>query len=1124
MESLVLSVKGLYTNSNEASAVPLGALSRGDNVVVNKDGLAEPRRGFDRLAFSLPLSTDRAIKLLQYQNTLLVHYRTTQLGHYSDTSGVVPYIGSYSSPDPKLALIKSAEANQNLYLTSTKGIQKIDKVTSNPYQAGMFKGLDINASASASVSGFMSNNAQVAYRLIWGITDANNNLVRGFPSQRAVISNTSGSVQNVSVVSTVPAGVTVNNFYQLYRGNQSPSALTNATGTIQDLSFAAVVGGTPGNAVTVSYTNGGSIVVSVIGNAVSVQIVSGTSTAAQVLAAINASAAALAVISASLTGAANAAQTAPATITLSGGTITLVTPDDNMQLVFEGSTTGSTLSTLGANTDITYTSVLSGLLGDTVHVSYITGGTAGAEVVTALPSTLVFQDITYTSVALGGPGNLANITYTSGGVAGAEVVTVYGNSIRVQIASGVSTATQVLAAINASPGALNVVSALITGTPANPQTAAGPTSLSGGTVQIQIQSGVSTATQVLAALKASVNGSSIVSAIISGVGSNTQTAPVSPTALSGGLATVTILDQTPDSLRGAALYTDQTQDGILQSNELPPYANDVAVFRNCLFFGNTRTKQVLPFTILAVGGSLGLQSGDTITIAGTTYTAGGSEILTGAGSPQFQVFTGGSAAQNINDTALSLVRVINRCTANSSVYAFYVSSPSGLPGQIQIEERILGGAAYNITVSAHRTAYSPTMPTLATDPPVVSTNQVNLNGLMYSKQQQPDAVPSVNILFVGSASARILRILALRDALFILKEDGIFRCSGADPTTFAIDLVDNTAILLAPESAVTLSNQIYALTTQGVVAISDTGVEVVSRQIENQILSLFGNALQPLRDHSFGIGYESDREYILWTVSDAVDTVANQAFVYNIFTKAWTRWTRTQGPGLILMADNRMYVSDPLSNFINQERKTGDYTDYIDEALPVTIISASNFVVTVNDSSFAAIGDLLFQSNNVASLITAVDVANGLITVADNLPWDPLSPAFVCKAISTLVEWTPNAANGQPGYSKQWAEAALQFKQNGFYNSSFNFYSEISTGVDFVPVTGSGNGTWGKFLWGLVSWGGISPRRQIRTYIPLEKQRCGLLSVQFACKEAWATFALEGVALSFRYVSTRTSN
>lgn len=65
-------------------------------------------------------------------------------------------------------------------------------------------------------------------------------------------------------------------------------------------------------------------------------------------------------------------------------------------------------------------------------------------------ASLVSNGITWTAVTMGSAGNSITIAVVAGGTAGAEVVTVSGNAISVQIESGVSTRTQVLTAVQAS--------------------------------------------------------------------------------------------------------------------------------------------------------------------------------------------------------------------------------------------------------------------------------------------------------------------------------------------------------------------------------------------------------------------------------------------------------------------------------------------------------------------------------------------------------------------------------------------------------------------------------------------------------------------------------------------------
>lgn len=100
---------------------------------------------------------------------------------------------------------------------------------------------------------------------------------------------------------------------------------------------------------------------------------------------------------------------------------------------------------------------------------------------TAKFATLVKQDLTFTAFAAGQNGNKTSIDYTTGGTAGSEVVTVVGSAISVQIADGVSTATQVKAAIDGFPAAAALVTVAISGVGGNAQTATGAAQfLSGG--------------------------------------------------------------------------------------------------------------------------------------------------------------------------------------------------------------------------------------------------------------------------------------------------------------------------------------------------------------------------------------------------------------------------------------------------------------------------------------------------------------------------------------------------------------------------------------------------------------------------------------------------------------------
>jgi len=84
---------------------------------------------------------------------------------------------------------------------------------------------------------------------------------------------------------------------------------------------------------------------------------------------------------------------------------------------------------------------------------------------------LAVQDLTYTAVAADSAGESVTIAYTAGATAGSEVVTVTGSAVSIQIESGVSTATQVKTKYDLSAAAVALATCAISGTAGDAQTA-----------------------------------------------------------------------------------------------------------------------------------------------------------------------------------------------------------------------------------------------------------------------------------------------------------------------------------------------------------------------------------------------------------------------------------------------------------------------------------------------------------------------------------------------------------------------------------------------------------------------------------------------------------------------------
>lgn len=592
-------------------------------------------------------------------------------------------------------------------------------------------------------------------------------------------------------------------------------------------------------------------------------------------------------------------------------------------------------------------------------------------------------------------------------------------------------------------------------------------------------------------------------------------ATVTSTDLTNGYVQFT--DSTPDSLRGANLYTSTNEEGISQANDPPPYAKDFCLFRNFGIYVNVKSKQRKKLTILAVGAPSGVQIGNTLTIGGITFTAAAAEVIA---TGTFQVFTTGTAAQNIADTANSLIRVINRYATNTVTYAYLLSGPNDLPGQMLLEERGTGGSSFAITASANGTAYSPALPTSGTT--VSSSQDIYKNGVMIAKEGQFEAVPQINLIFAGTASAEILRIIPLREYALILKQDGIYRLTGTSLSSMQIQPFDVTVNLIAPDTAVSLSNEVWGLFDQGVCSISDTGTNVRSRPIENVTKMLVSLAPTAVKTVSFGIAYETDRKYILSLPSSSGDTSTNQQYIFHTFTNAWTRWTRTATAGTVDKVDDRIYFGNSDSNTASYERKDNTYTDYVDESFGVSITASSGKTITLNSVTGITVGDVLYQSSSAASIITSINLGAIQVTVADTLTWT-VAAASILPAINSTIQWKPMVA-GNPAYVRQYSEGNIVFKRARFNTGAVNMYSDVSQGFESTPlITGFTVATWGTFPWGNQPWGGVNRPRSARFLVPQNKQMCSQLSARLELRNGYSNWAVEGLTMSYNDVNQEVS-
>ena len=570
-------------------------------------------------------------------------------------------------------------------------------------------------------------------------------------------------------------------------------------------------------------------------------------------------------------------------------------------------------------------------------------------------------------------------------------------------------------------------------------------------------------------------------------------------------------DDQPEAFLGASLYTNPSQEGIGNSNSVIPAALDIAEFRDSMFYANIAEAQQFTLTILALP-----TVGDTITIAGVVMTAHASEVTS---SNYFLTGT------TLTDCALSIIRVFNRyCYVHAlSYYAENISSATGIPGIISFQASNPGlGSLFHLT-SSNGVAYKPALPVSGTT--ISSTGDYSPNGIAFSKTQQPEAVPMQNRIYVGSKDKAILRIIPLRDSLFILKEDGIYRLYGTDPTNFQVALLDSTANCIAPETAVVMNNMIFSLTTQGVVTISETGVTIMSRAIESDLIGLLALQLNVPREQtylwttSFAVAYESARSYHLFLPSTADDHYPTQCYRYNTLTNNWTRWVLSKYCGGVNPVDDRMYLGNVSNSWLDVENKNFSSFDYADYVKTITITGVTSKTVSMASTAGLVAGMVLYQSSILWGEIASV--AAGSVTMKYAIAFANAA-ADVVSPIPCSIKWAP-CTFANPGLSKQVREISVLMLSDFFGYGTVSFETEISPAIAYETVSGCMSAPWGQFPWGQAPWGmSAKPRRRsVRVMVPRIHQRCSMMTIGFQHDVCFSPWQIQGISVIGNNVSER---
>jgi len=600
-----------------------------------------------------------------------------------------------------------------------------------------------------------------------------------------------------------------------------------------------------------------------------------------------------------------------------------------------------------------------------------------------------------------------------------------------------------------------------------------------------------------------------------------------------GAATITITDITPSSLLGASLYTNQGQDGILQSNYRPPWAMDICTFKQYAFYANTRTPHIASATLISAGALNGADAmipGDTITFTSVEF-GGATFTLTAAAANnaalgEFEVSDTANPAFDIQVTASNIALIANGYASNTFLAAYYTSTNSELPGKLRFDKLDFSQDAFTIT-SSRSSCWEQALP-------IDSNNETRPNRIYFSKFNQPEAVPVVNYLDVGSANQPINRIIPLRDGVMVLKQDGIFRISNAAPP-FTVTPIDYNIRILADNSAAELDNKVYFLSDQGVVALSDSDAQIMSFVLDKTIIENTSPTLFPnLKAIAWGIAYQSDRKYILFMPNTGSELQPTQQYVYNHLTQVWTRWTLGASCGIIFRKDSKMYLgsvnSAPTSgSYVYQERKSFTDFDFADNQYTTTNATVGSVTtIVINNVSLPAGISLLpgwtvTQASKGASariVSTIVGLSTTTVELDRVQTWEAGAVIIYVPVYSEVQTIQVDCEN--PGMNKQFTEMVYMFTEQEFSRLTVR----ISSNTAGVPILDylvpDSRGGWGIDPWGITPWGGgPTGQGKIRRYVPQKVQRAGWLYFNITNAEAFTAFGWSGIEIFYKNTSSR---
>lgn len=347
-----------------------------------------------------------------------------------------------------------------------------------------------------------------------------------------------------------------------------------------------------------------------------------------------------------------------------------------------------------------------------------------------------------------------------------------------------------------------------------------------------------------------------------------------------------------------------------------------------------------------------------------------------------------------------------------------------------LEESGVGGSGFTVSSSCP-TAWTPDLTT-----PLASENDARPNRLYFSQMDEPEAVSLLSYIDVGDQRSPILALTPLRNALLVLKADGLWRVTGSAPTAWSVDLLDPTLRLVRPEAVDVAKNVAYCWGDRGFFAVTEEGaVSLTAAKLDQELRPYLAIVRNDASTHGAFVVAWPARQLVLFGVPEKEGGLyTSRLYCFSLVTEAWSEWPLSWGPVAGSSADNLYYSRRRSAAVLYEVRSaresvTGYDAVYTYTAGTVTVITFGG--VTTATIAVANLngwdpqpGDMLrrwtfegFQFRR----ITAVDASGDPVVLTLESAFPPTSGESILgwagvemASCVITIEWPPAAPAGIP--------------------------------------------------------------------------------------------------------------